>query len=161
MIFYCSFISLFIYCAHSHLCPSIPVLCLVAQSCLTLCIPMDCSPAVSSVHGIFQEEYWSRLPCPSPEDLPNPGIEPCDWTHCRQIFYHLCHQGSPRILEWVTYPFSRETSQPRNRTRVSWILGGFFTSWATWEAPLNRYTYTRKTNFFRARTLFTAIQWTY
>ena len=111
--------------------------------------------------GFSRQEYWSRLPCPSPEDLPNPGIEPCDWTHCRQIFYHLCHQGSPRILEWVTYPFSRETSQPRNRTRVSWILGGFFTSWATWEAPLNRYTYTRKTNFFRARTLFTAIQWTY
>ena len=122
LIFYCSFISLFIYYAHSHLCPSIPVLCLVAQSCLTLCIPMDCSPAVSSVHGIFQEEYWSSLPCPSPEDLPNPGIEPCDRTHCRQIFYHLCHQGSLRILEWVTYPFSRETSWPRNRTRVSWIL---------------------------------------
>ena len=54
LIFYCSFISLFIYYAHSHLCPSIPVLCLVAQSCLTLGDPVDCSLPGSSVHGILQ-----------------------------------------------------------------------------------------------------------
>ena len=37
------------------------------QSCLTLCIPMDCSQPGSSVHGIFQgQEYWSGLPIPSP-----------------------------------------------------------------------------------------------
>ena len=35
-----------------------------------------CNPPGSSVHGIFQEEYWSGLPFPSPGDLPNPGIEP-------------------------------------------------------------------------------------
>ena len=37
---------------------------------------MDCSPPGSSVHGIFQEEYWSGLPFPFPGHLPNPGIEP-------------------------------------------------------------------------------------
>ena len=26
--------------------------------------------------GFFKQEYWSGLPFPSPEDLPNPGIEP-------------------------------------------------------------------------------------
>ena len=26
--------------------------------------------------GFSRQEYWSRLPFPSPEDLPNPGIEP-------------------------------------------------------------------------------------
>ena len=36
-----------------------------------------------------------------------------------------------RILEWVAIPFSRSSSQPRNRTRVSCIAIGFFTSWAT------------------------------
>ena len=36
---------------------------------------MDCSLLGSSVHGIFQQEYWSGLPFPSPGDLPNPGIE--------------------------------------------------------------------------------------
>ena len=36
---------------------------------------MDCSLPRPSVHVIFQE-YWSGLPFPSPEDFPNPGIEP-------------------------------------------------------------------------------------
>ena len=39
-----------------------------------------------------------------------------------------------RILEWVTFPFSRGSSQPRDRTQASCIAGGFFTSWATREA---------------------------
>ena len=49
---------------------------LVAQLCLTLCNPMDCSPPGSSVHGISRQEYWSGLPCPPPGDLPDPGIKP-------------------------------------------------------------------------------------
>ena len=60
--------------------------CLVIQSCLTLCNPMDYSPPGSSVHGILQA----------------------------------------RILEQVVTPFSRECSQPREQTRVSCIVGGFF-----------------------------------
>ena len=32
----------------------------------------------------------------------NPGL-----PHCRWILYQLSHMGSPRILEWVSYPFSR------------------------------------------------------
>ena len=48
----------------------------VAQSCPTLCDPMDCSLPGSSVHVIFRQEYCSGLPFPSPGDLPNPGIEP-------------------------------------------------------------------------------------
>ena len=39
-----------------------------------------------------------------------------------------------RILEWVAFPFSRGSSQPRDRTQISRIAGGFFTSWATREA---------------------------
>ena len=38
--------------------------------------PMDYSPPGSSVPGISQQEYWSGLLFPSPEDLPNPGTEP-------------------------------------------------------------------------------------
>ena len=36
-----------------------------------------------------------------PTQRSNPGL-----PHCRQILYQLSHQGSPRILEWVAYPFS-------------------------------------------------------
>ena len=39
-----------------------------------------------------------------------------------------------RILQWVAFPFSRGSSQPRDRTHVSCIAGRFFTSWATREA---------------------------
>ena len=35
-----------------------------------------------------------------------------------------------RILEWVALPFSRGSSQPRDRTQVSHTAGGFFTNWA-------------------------------
>ena len=47
----------------------------VTQSCLTLCDSMNCSLPDSSVHGIFQANYWSGLPFPFPEDIPDPGIE--------------------------------------------------------------------------------------
>ena len=62
-----------------------------AQSCPTLCDPMDCSPPGSSVHGIFQA----------------------------------------RVLEWVAISFYRGSSWPRDRTRVSHIVGRRFTVWAT------------------------------
>ena len=39
-----------------------------------------------------------------------------------------------RILEWLAFPFSRGSSQPRDWIQVSCIAGGFFTSWATREA---------------------------
>ena len=55
----------------------------VAQSCPTLCDPMD-----YTVHGILQA----------------------------------------RILEWEAFPFSRESSQPRDQTQVSHNAGGFLTS---------------------------------
>ena len=47
----------------------------------------------------------------------NPGL-----PHCRQTLYQLSHKGSPRILDWVAYPFSRRSSQPRNWTRASCII---------------------------------------
>ena len=47
-----------------------------AQWCLTLCHPMDYSPPGSSVHGISQKEYWSRLPFPPPGNLPDSEIKP-------------------------------------------------------------------------------------
>ena len=48
---------------------------LVSQSCLTLWNPVDCSLPDSSVHGILQARTLEWLSCPSPRELPNPGIE--------------------------------------------------------------------------------------
>ena len=45
------------------------------QLCSVLWDSIDSIPSQSSVHGIFQEEYWSELPFPPPGDLFNPGVE--------------------------------------------------------------------------------------
>ena len=75
----------------------------VAQLCLTLCDPKDCSPPGSSVHGILQarilESVASTLEMNGKPDLAisfsrgssllqgsNQGL-----LHCRQILYHLNH----------------------------------------------------------------------
>ena len=69
--------------------------------------------ACSLLQGIFPTQ---RL---------NPGL-----PHCGRILYQLSHRGNPRILEWVAFPFSRGFSQLRNWTRVFFIEGRFFSSWA-------------------------------
>ena len=56
--------------------PSTWHLVLAAQSCPTLCNPMDYSPPGSSVHGILQGRILEALPFPSPGDLPDLGTEP-------------------------------------------------------------------------------------
>ena len=94
----------------------------VAQSWLTLCDPMDCSPPGSPGKNM-------GVGCPAllqgifPTQGPNPGL-----LCYRPILYCLSLQGSPRILEWVVYPSSQGTSPPRNQIGVSRMAGGFFTS---------------------------------
>ena len=56
-----------------HLAKKVKVL--VAQSCLTLCDPVHCSPPGSSVHGILQARILEQVAFPSPEDLPDPEIK--------------------------------------------------------------------------------------
>ena len=50
------------------------------------------------------------------KNLPDPGMNP-GLPHCRWILYQLSQKGSPRTLEYVANPFSRGSSQPRDRTR--------------------------------------------
>ena len=86
---------------------------------------MDCSPPDFSVHedspgrntgvgchGLLQGIF--------PIQGSNPGL-----LHWGLMLYHLSHQGSPRILEWVAYPFSRGSSGPCNQSGVSCIAGIF------------------------------------
>ena len=69
------------------------VLCLVAQSCLTLCDPMDCNSPGSSVHGDSPGQN-TGVDCHAllhgifPTQGSNPGL-----PHCRWILYQLSHQG--------------------------------------------------------------------
>ena len=109
------------------------IVCLVAQSCSNLCDPMNCNLPGSSVHGGSSGKN-TRVGCHTLLQgiFPTQGSNP-HLPHCRYILYCLSYQGSPRILEWIAYPFSRGTSQPRSQTGVPCIAGGFLTSWATRE----------------------------
>ena len=49
-------------------------------------------------------------------------------TLCDPMVYTVHGILQARILEWVAFPFSRESSQPRDLIQVSRIAGGFFTS---------------------------------
>ena len=68
--------------------------CLVAQSCLTLCDPIGCSPPGSSVHrnspgnstGVGCHALLQGI-------FPTQGLNP-RLSHCRRILYQLSHQGS-------------------------------------------------------------------
>ena len=120
----------------------------IAQSCPTLCNPLDCStqislssttprvclnscplsqwchPIISSSvipTGEGSSSLLQRITQPRAE-LRSPALQ-VDSLPAEQ-------PGSPRILEWVSYPFS---SQSRNQTGVSRIAGRFFTSWPTRE----------------------------
>ena len=71
----------------------------VAQSCLTLGNTM-----FYTVHGILQARILEvgslSLLGIFPTQGSNPGL-----PHCRRILYQLSYKESPRILEWVAYPF--------------------------------------------------------
>ena len=102
----------------------------VAQACPTLCDPKDFSSPWNSSGKNTGVGSLSLLQVIFPTQGLNPGL-----PHCKQILYQPSHHGRPRILEWVAYPFSGGSFQPRNWTRVSRILDEFFTSWATRDAP--------------------------
>ena len=72
--------------------------CSVAQSCPTFLDPMDCSHQAPLSMGFPGQEYWRGFPFPSPEDLPNPGIEPVSLVSPALAggCFPLSHPGSPK-----------------------------------------------------------------
>ena len=78
----------------------------VTQSCMTLCDPMDCGPWNSPGQNTGVDSL-SFLQGIVPTQGLNRGL-----PHCRWILHQLSHKGSPRILEWVSYPFSSDPLNP-------------------------------------------------
>ena len=90
--------------------------------------------------GFSRQEYWSGLPFPSPEDLPDQGSNP-GLLHCRQMFYHLSHHWSLSthflsthlknhlLLPFLTLSLIKCTSlcQSHNSTHVLISLPAFST----------------------------------
>ena len=57
-------------------------------------------------------------------------VAQCCPSLCNPMDYTVHGILQARILEWIAFPFSRESSQPRDWIQVSCIAGRFFTSWA-------------------------------
>ena len=81
-------------------------------SCLTLCDPIDHGPPDSSLHGISQAREISHFPG--------------KWEICLGVD---CH-----VLEWVAMSSSRGSSQPRDRTCISYVscIGSQVATWEAW-----------------------------
>ena len=65
------------------------------KSHLTFCDPMYCSPPCSSVHGIFQARILEWVVIPTPQDVPDPGIEPASCVSCALLALQS-HPSAPR-----------------------------------------------------------------
>ena len=90
--------------------------CASPQSCPTLCNPMDCNHWASLSLGFSREEYWSRLPFPSPGScIPAAAAAAKSLQSCPTLCDPIdgSPPGSPvsgilqaRTLEWVASSFS-------------------------------------------------------
>ena len=87
---------------HTYTYSIVYAVCLVAQLCPTLCNPMGCSPPGSSVHGDSPGKN-TEVSCHAllqgifPTQGSNQGL-----PNCRQILYHLSHQGSPSMCNIIS-----------------------------------------------------------
>ena len=70
---------------------------------------------------LSRQEYWTGLPFPSPEGLPNPGIDPMVLLHCGPILYPLSHQGSSIL--------THSSSSSRMHWRRKWQPTTVFLPW--------------------------------
>jgi len=89
-------------------------------------------PTVSwgySITCLYSSKYGMCV-CLAAQSCPTP-CDPMDWSPPGSSVHGIL---PARILEWVAIPFSRESSQPRDRTQVSRNADGFFTIWAPREA---------------------------
>ena len=92
----------------------------------------------------LQELFWKRFPASGKSTFWSIYPVLCLVAQSYRTLYNLMDCSPPgssvlgmsqtRTLEWVAMPSSRGSSQPRDRTQVSHIEGGFFTVWATREA---------------------------
>ena len=71
------------------------LLCLIAQFCLTLCNPVDCSPPGSLVHGDCSGKNTEVGSLSLLQGSPGPRNQTGGFLHCRQIHYQLSYQGTP------------------------------------------------------------------
>ena len=114
--------------------------------CSSACVRLFVTPWILACQAplsmeFSRQEFWSGLPCPSPGDLPDPGIKPgfpslqadslssespgkpkvLAAQSCPNLYDLM---GCNRILEWVIIPFSRRSSDPGIEPRSPMLQAG-------------------------------------
>ena len=101
----------------------------VAQSCLTLCNPMNCSLPGSSVHGILQARIlkWVAIPFSKGSSWPRDQT----WvSYNAGRFFSLSHQGSPREeISRCHFTFKNRTIQWQDIHRRTWVGETHLVQW--------------------------------
>ena len=107
--------------------------CSVAQSCLTLCNPMNCSPPGSSVHGIFQARILEQVAVSYSRD----SFWPRDQTHVfcvscigKQILYHCATWEAPlySIGNYIPYPVISHNGKELKELLITLLYSRFNTT---------------------------------
>ena len=91
---------------------SLPACMLLLQSCLILCDLWTIARQAPLSMGFSRQEHWSGLSCPTPGDLPDPGIKPTSpalqvdslpmshWgSHFHPLFFYKSLSANPQILK--------------------------------------------------------------
>ena len=99
----------------------------------SLCVPLSAAPRTHSIEIFLNEQLRHLLECKAwkLESVSCLVLSDYDAMDPPGSSVHGILQA--RTLEWVAFPFSRGSSQPRDQTHVFHIAGRFFTVWATRE----------------------------
>ena len=122
--------------------PGVPRTCLRVNACLVMIgrFPLEKnvskdggSPLHCALGGHFQKpsDIWKVPEClslGSSKSRSEVKVAQSCPTLCDPMDYRVYGILQAGILEWVALPFSRRSSQPRDRTQVFRITGRFFTS---------------------------------
>ena len=119
--------------------PSMRVPAKLLQSCPTLCKPMDCSPPVSSVHGILQAGTLEWVAVPSSRGSSRPRGPTCISSLCcigRRALYHQRHLGSRfsfytgNYSEFPLFALLVHFTHLISSSAISWVSALY---WVLWE----------------------------
>ena len=99
--------------------------CMLCQSCPTVCDPMDCCLPSSSLcpRGFSRQKFWSGLPFPPPGNLPHSGTELASLSllHWQAGSLPLAPPGKPlTIVTMADIPWSPENEKKGNSPIHSW-----------------------------------------
>ena len=104
-----------------------------SQICIPILFPTLISNFIFSI-CLSGLTYMKMNPTITTKSIVKVKVAQSCLTFCDPVNYTVNWIFQATVLEWVAFPFSRGSSQPRDQTQVSHIAGRFFTSWATREA---------------------------